>query len=89
MDNHITVRCDAPGCDWEIQEKADEAKRWHNAQCPKCSHAPVLSDADMDVLTCTLALRDMGIAYIGESVPDDGKAYVDIRLNTRPLRGKQ
>jgi hypothetical protein len=87
MDNHITVRCDAPGCDWEIQENADEAKLWHNAPCPKCTHAPVLSDADMEILNLTLTLRDAGMAWIGEGakVPED-KVTLDIRLNTRPLR---
>jgi hypothetical protein len=85
MENTLTIQCDAEGCGWSKLEHTDHLKQWHNAPCPSCGHAPVLSDEDMIVVAPFIGLRDLGMAAIGEGAKLD-KPGVDVLINTRALR---
>lgn len=83
--NHIAVCCDAKGCGWSLNEKIDDAKKWHNAACPSCGHSPVLNDEDIELISGMVALRDLGLAHVGGTrslkVP-----HLDIHFDTSGLR---
>ena len=84
--NTIIVQCDAPECKWSQKAKIDNAAVWHNAKCPKCGHAPVISDKDLAIIKVTIALRDAGLAFIGgkkkPAIP-----HLEVRIDTKGLRG--
>lgn len=84
----IIVQCDARGCGWQLNEKVDNAKRWHNAACPDCGHKPVISDDDLALLKGLLSLRDMGLAYIGGKKKPDAP-HLDIKWDSSGLRNKE
>lgn len=86
-DNILTVQCDAKGCGWSAKEVADDVSKWHRAKCPKCGHAPVVSDDDLAVLAVMLGLRDLGLATIGKGGKLD-KPHVEVKFNTRNLRSE-
>jgi hypothetical protein len=89
---HIKVQCDAKGCDWQREEHIDAAHRWHNAPCPKCGAAPIISGADMAVLTAMRAARALAPLFglrvlVGDEQPGPGELrVVDVTLDTSNLR---
>jgi len=88
--DHVTLQCDAngKGCGWSLQEKVDDAKKWHNAACPQCGYKPILNDADMGLITGMIYLRDAGLAFIGGK-KRPSVTHLDVRFNTRGLREEE
>jgi hypothetical protein len=85
--NTITVVCDAPGCGWEHEELLSEVGKWHNAACPKCGAAPIISDDDMGILTLMNGLAELGLAKTGENITadDHGLPHIHVRIDTSGL----
>ncbi len=86
--NEIIVRCDGAGCDWEQPVMIDQAAQYHGASCPKCGHAPILSDADAELIAGILALRDAGMATVGAAAEPPPGPCLNVHFDTRGLRRK-
>lgn len=81
MTKTIAIKCDRLGCDWQERIRLKDATKWHNAACPKCGHAPVLSDDDMAILTVV-----GGLVATGQAALADEGATDCIRVDTACLR---
>jgi hypothetical protein len=53
------VLCDNKGCDW--RESVEDVAAYHNAACPKCGHAPVVSDEEMQALEAYAEMCGLGL----------------------------
>lgn len=55
------VKCDSCKAWEQTTPTFEDTLAWHGKPCPACGVAPIVSDADAEVLRGLIALRDAGV----------------------------
>lgn len=82
MTMQTTVKCDSPGCTWDLQIEFDAIPLWHGVACPECGAGEIVSAADLGVWRLIKAVHE-----VDKAIDPEGKGpYVNVRIDTAPMR---
>lgn len=75
------VRCDEPGCNWQIECTREEISSWHKKPCPKCGKGEIVSDMDLVIFRLAISLE-----AVSKEIAEPGAKTVRVKLDTALLR---